>query len=380
MSKSKRSLTFWQECQCLAGGIATGLFRAAGLRSGMITRFTEVLVEPHLEKAISKMKPIGRVPSFPIAGIRPWKFKEGVSEEMLNDDAVVLVRQIKGKGVEATVKDRRFVKLVSMRGEKVDLLDGVPELRDAILPETVANGKFYFEIRSRDGEAFTEDLLHASKEAAAATVEDHGHPEVFVLAVHKLNGRDTSKLPFAEMRELTELVARAIPHGKLPEIAETTDAKHALKDAVWSENESDEVEAETDGILAMSITEPNKGMKIHQDKPPRTYNLVVMGFEEPESGKGVTSLVLGDGTDRLGKVTVAREDLRIAIQQNPDRWLNKVVTLVGEQKSNLKAGNGSLPDLGPKKYWVRWDLDPSDVFPKKSVDPEEAREPALATT
>jgi hypothetical protein len=392
MKRSRRKLSFWEECQAFVfGGLGKGLLRTASRQAGTITRFAEVLVEPKIEKWTRKMKPLPgtRVPRFPTAALRPFKYKDGISEEMLESDNVVIARKIRGCGVEATAKKGRFTKIVFTKGEKRDLLDSLPELRDAVLPEAIANGKFFFEIRAKGGEAFTNGLLHSTKENAAITIEKHGHPEVFVLAVHKLNGHDTSKLAFDEMRGLCDLVAKKIPHGKVPEIATTTDAKRALKEAVWKENEVEDPEPECDGIVAMSKSEPSKGMKVFRDKPLKSYDLIVMGFEDSKAekfkGKGVASLIVGDGVKKLGKVNVAREDLRIAIKQNPDRWLNKVVRIVGERQTKTGAilkprlkGDDSLPDLDPEKYYIRWDLDPKDVKP---FDPDAAaaKKPEMAT-
>lgn len=370
-------LTFWETVGAVVVGITKGVVRATGKKAGFICRITEAAIEPHLHK-INLKKPIGRVPKLGVSRLRPWSFKDGVTEEMMDDPKVVLVRKIRGIGCELDVdKDGRVKKLVSMRGQKVDLRNGVPELRDKTFPQSVRNARIYVEIRANGGEAFTNGLLHSSKENADITVAKEGHPEVFVLAVHKLDGHDTSQLPFDEMRGLCELVAKEVPHGKVPEIAVTPETKRSMKDAVWTENEAD-TEAECDGVVAMSKDVPNKGAKLHRDKPTKSWDLVIMGFEDSEAddpkfgkGKGVASLLVGDGLKVIGKVAVASPDLKVAIKQNESRWLNKVVTVVGERmtkagsiaKPRLQPQTEEVPDLNPDNYYVRWDKDPKDVKP-----------------
>jgi hypothetical protein len=368
---------FWDYVGAVFIGIPRGLYRAVGKKAGTLCRFAEVLVEPHLSsKKWNLKKPIGPIP---VASLRPWKFADKIEPEAWTDPATVILAKKRGVGVEIHVdKDGVCKKVVSMRGEKVDLKNGLPALRDLVAHEAIRGSRIFAEVIHPKGEAWVSGLLHSTKENAAITIGKHGHPQVFVLAVHKLGGHDTSKLAFDEMRGLCELVAKKLPYGNVPEMAADEPSKKALKDKIWKATEGVE-EPLDDGVVSVKKDVPNRELRMGREKPTKEWDLVVMGFEESDSDKfkdkGVASLIVGDGKRVVGKVNVASEDLRVAIHQNPQRYMNKVITVVGERmsragailKPRIKAEGEKPPNLDPEKYYFRWDKSPGDVKP---IDPE----------
>ena len=305
-----------------------------------------------------------------ITAARPWKFKDKTKPEDLLDPGKVLVEKTNGVGTEGEVdKEGHFTSIVSMRGAKVNMLPNLPDLAKVTLPESVRDAKLYFEITHPKGNEFVSGLLHSKPEKAAEVIQEHGHPVVNVLAVHKLGGHDTSQMKYDEMRGLVELVAQKIPHGRVPQHCEGgVQEKTEFKEQLRKENQGKDPMT-CDGVLYVPKDAPNKGMTILREKWPMAGRFVVMGFKDSDKIKdGVASLEIGDGVRKLGKVNVADPRMRSTIKFNPNRYLGKVVQIVFTRQTK----SGSLIDPRLTQFLF---ADNPDTVPK--FDPEKKFEERL---
>jgi hypothetical protein len=401
----KPKLTAWEMTLCVAQGVALGLydffcekgdFVAGLLEESMAPRVVEwklktpILpipaarrVKPTVEEPKPEAPPPEEKQDSMVRGAekalvqailpaaRPWKFKDKVKPEDLLDPGKVLVEKANGVGTEAEVdKEGRFTSIVSMRGAKVNMLSNLPALAKATLPESVRDAKLYMEITHPKGNEFVSGLLHSKPEKAAAVIQEHGHPTVNVLAVHKLGGHDTSHLKYDEMRGLVELVAQKIPHGRVPEHCEgNVQEKTEFKERIRKECQGKDP-MRCDGVLYVPKDAPNKGMTIQREKWPMAGRFVVMGFKDSDKIKdGVASLEIGDGARKLGKVNVADPRMRSTIKLNPNRYMGKVVQIVFTRQTKT----GSLIDPRLTQFLF---ADNPDEVPK--WDPEKKFEERLA--
>ena len=296
----------------------------------------------------------------PVAAIRPVKFKDRpLTAKDLEAAEVVLQKKKDGVGCEIWIgKDGKLVKAVSARGGEVDLRNGIPELRDHVFHESVRDSKLWVEIRHPLGIHATTGLLHAGKDNAEAFVKKNGHPEVNVLGVLRNGGQDTSKLKYAEMRSLCELVSKKIPHGTVPEQCIGTVAeKQGFRDRVFKENTAAD-RPECDGVVAYRLDIPLKEQVLLRDKPGRSWDVVLMGFEPSKKISGAAgAFTYGDGKQVLGEVNIADPQMRVAVFQNPNRYAGKVARVSGLRRSS----NGKI--FQPVLKEISWEKNPASVAP-----------------
>lgn len=310
-------------------------------RGQVLSQFGTVAIKPHLSKMKLK-RPITM--GLPIAKLRPWKFTDRFSEADIENDKNVLEEKIDGVLVEMVIgKDGKVKKMMSARGQKVDFRPILKDLSQKEYPESVRDSKIYFECRHPRGLHFMTGLLHSDPDRAAQTIKEDGHPEAYVLAVHKLGGHDTSDLKYEEMRGLREAVAHKLPHGKVPANANSSSVnRKAFRKKIFDEIKKSD-NPRCDGIVAYDKTVPNKGMRIPRPKPPRSWKFVIMGYNKSSKVPGVKSLEIGDGVTKLGNVNVANPDLRTTIEQNWDRYNRTVVRISGQRRT--RSGNVFQPKI-----------------------------------
>lgn len=301
------------------------------------------------------------------AALRPWKFKDKeLDDKILHDPNIVLEEKDNGVLIKVvTGADSMIKEAVSARGEKVDLLKSLPELKDKVLPEQIKDSTFYVEVTHPKGHEFVSGRLHSKPEKAAEVIKQHGPLTFNVIAVHKLAGHDTSKLAYDEMRALRENVAKKLPHGAVPRMAAGSAIEKAkFRDEVFEKNR--DVRNQTqDGVVAYDKTAPNKGSVILRDKPLEKFTYQIMGWEPSEKVKNAAaSLIYGDGQRKLGKVNLADGGLKAAVPQNWTRYNGKAVLIEG--RSQTKSGAIREPVLKQ----ILWDAEAREVV--KPFDPDES--------
>lgn len=316
---------------CLLGALR-GLWEGIGKSSHLIAAGMEAGIKPHLHK-LKLPEKTPKIPGWLAAiatpGGRPFRYSTVKKVEDIVAPGKVLQEKKAGVLVEIVVgKDGKAVKAFHPRGEKVDFLPALPDLKDKVLDKSVWNSKLFVEVCHPNGENWVNGVLHSKPDVAAASIKEHGHPQFFVLKVDKLGGFDVSTHKYPEARPLAELVAGKLPHGAVPEQCDGTDVeKRAFIEKVRKDNEGKPVQA-CDGVVAYPKDTNLKNAKLERLKNPVTGKFVIMGFKDSDKMKdAVASLEIGDGQKKLGKVNVADPGMRTTIRLNPDRYLNKSVVI-----------------------------------------------------
>lgn len=304
-------------------GSLKGFLKGLGRQSSFGAALLEAWAVPQLPrwKLKSPILPI------PVMGIRPWKFKNNVKDDDFRDPEKAVQAKIKGVLLEVSIdKEGNVTKAVLARGGKTDVLACLPELKSAKLDSHIRDAKIFIEAFHPKGEEFTASILHSKPENAEDTIKAYGHPKLYVLSVAKLGGMDTSRYHYSQMRALTELVARKLPQGMVPEQSEGTELeKKQFVERVRKENEVLPA-PKCDGVVIYPKEAETKGAVLQRQKFPMTGKFVVMGLTDSEKAKdAVSSLVVGDGEKRLGKVNIGDAGMRTTIKLNPDRYVGKVV-------------------------------------------------------
>lgn len=316
----------------IVGGLK-GLGRGIAKCDTLLAASLEAWAVPQLPKWKLKTP----ILPLPVMGIRPWKFKNNVKDEDFRDPSKVFQAKIQGVLIEVSVdKEGNVTKALLARGGKTDVLPCLPELKTRLDPH-VRDAKMFIEVFHPKGEEFTSSILHSKPENAVDTIKAYGHPKLYVLSVARLGGMDTSKYHYQQMRPLTELVARKIPHGMVPEESEGTEQeKKQFVERIRKEN--DQLPApKCDGVVLYPKEAETKGAVLQRQKFPLTGKFVVMGLNDSDKTKdAVASLVIGDGQKKLGKVNVSDAGMRTTIKLNPDRYVGKVVQV--EYGRQTKAG------------------------------------------
>ena len=327
-------------CYAFLGGLK-GVWRGLEKSDNLCAGLIESGMTPQIPKW--KLKSSGIAPG--AAALRPWKFQNNVKATDLADPKKVLQEKINGVLAEVYVdKDGRVEKVVSARGEKTNFLPCLPELQGKVLDASVRDSKIYVEVFHPKGNSFCNGLVHSAPEKAAEAIRVDGHPKLFVLAVHKLGGFDTSNKKYEDMRSLNTLVAQKLPHGMVPDQSDgTVFERGGFVDRIRKENEGLPIQ-KADGVIVYPKEAPNKGAVLLRQKFPVSGKFVVMGMtDSTKMADSVASLSIGDGKKVLGKVNVADPGMRTTIKLNPDRYLNKVALV--EFKRRTATGNLIEPVL-----------------------------------
>lgn len=286
------------------------------------------------------------------ATLRPLRFKDRpISEADLGSANTVLEEKIDGVGVEMDIPDDGIVTDVhAARSGKVNMIHGLPKIRDHVFHESVRGSKIWMEAKHKQGLHTTTGLLHASRENAAAFVKQHGHPDVYVLGVVRNGGHDTSKLKYDEQRSLRELVSGKIPQGRVPQKCEGTQAeKTAFRDNLFKAARAEK--PHVDGVVMLRKTEPLKGQQAVRSKPPQSWDVVLHGHEPSKKIQGAAgAFTYGDNRTVHGKVNIADPQMRVAVFQNPKRYEQKVANVGGLRRS--ASGTIFQPRL-KEIYWER---------------------------
>jgi hypothetical protein len=314
------------------------------------------------ESAAKKVLVAGAKAMLP--SLRPWSFKDKELKEELKDPQYVLQAKENGVLVETHFdKEGKLTKCVSARGGKVDLRNGLPGLRDAIVPDSLRDSVIISEVTHPKGLHFVSGLLHATKENAEAVIRKDGHPKSAVLFVRRFAGAEVGHQKYVEARALCEKVAGKLPHGYVPdECAGTEVEKRSFMDRIARANRVLEIPRQ-DGVVAYPKEQPMSGAKLLRDKPPQSHRVVIMGFDKSARIPGAAAAFqYGDGIKVLGNVNIADPNMRVAVFQNPDRYKGKVAIVEGTHRSE-KTGAIFTPVLRQ----ILWEEKPEAV---KAWDPK----------
>lgn len=355
----------------LAGVAVLGFLR--GLWEGLSDSHSGDLAAGALEAGLTPVIPKLRLPAgtFPVpqalaalvGGVRPLKYKNAAKPELLISSQKPLQEKIGGILVQVVVdKNGNVTRAFAPSGEKADFLHALPDLKAAKLDPAVRDSKIFVEVFHPKGREWLMGVFNSKPENAQKAIAESGHPTLYTLFVGKLGGFDTSTHKYPEMRSLTELVARKLPHGAVPAECRGPEVdRKAFIDKVRKENEGQPVQ-KCDGVVAYPVDQPLKGAVIERFKFPMTERFVVLGFQDSTKMKdAVASLIVGDGTKRVGKVHVADPGMRTTIRLNPDRYLNKSVLV----EYSRKTAKGALVNPILRRFFFA--DQPTQAVPKTEV-------------
>lgn len=289
--------------------------------------------------------------------LRPLKFKDRpLIDEDMGSDGTVLEEKIDGVSIEMDIPKNGIVTDVrAARAGKVNMIHGLPKIRDHVFDESVRDSKVWMEAKHPKGLHSTAGLLQTTRENAAIFTAKNGHPDVYVLGVLRNGGRDTSALQYNEQRALRELVATKIPNGKVPAKCDGAAAeKVAFRDKLFKA--AKEPNPKVDGVVMLRKGDSFKGSQVIRSKPARDWDVVLRGFEPSKKISGAAgAFVYGDNRKDLGKVNIADPQMRVAVYQNSRRYDRKVANIGGLRRSS----NGAV--FQPRLKEIYWERNPASV-------------------
>lgn len=197
----------------------------------------------------------------------------------------------------------------------------------AKLKNTILRGEVAF--KDKDNRIIpveqTAGILNSSILKARDTIEKKNlTPSIYLWDIEQHTGKDMAETPYKIKFDLIKEIAKEIPQFSIPDTAETADEKLRLvKDIEGGTNK-----LTREGAVIRELNQPEK--KIKRSKIKATEDRLIVDIEESKinpASAGAFWYANSKDAKPLGKVTIAKPEIKKDAIKNPEKYINKWVMI-----------------------------------------------------